>query len=49
MHIDLDDFTANITFKFGYGKNEIAREMKSLHTLQNLYFALTGQDLKIKL
>ena len=35
-------------FWFGCDCHSIEREIKHVHQLQNLYFALTGEELKIK-
>lgn len=33
---------------FHYGRKSLRVELKYVHQLQNLYFALTGEELKIK-
>ena len=44
---DLSDFEFGVESDYYY--LTVAENIKSLHQLQNLYFALTGQDLEIKL
>jgi hypothetical protein len=36
-------------YKFGLEYQDFCTELKNIHTLQNLYFALTGEELEIKL
>lgn len=36
-------------FSYDLGYREIRKEIQSVHQLQNLYFALTGEELKVNL
>lgn len=38
-----------IVFEWDNGDRDVTTELKYLHQLQNLYFALTGEELKIEL
>ena len=44
----LDHYTKGDEDKLGFFEDEYAVKVKYVHQLQNLYFALTGEELEIK-
>lgn len=44
-----DSLSLGIRKSNGFYMNHVTKEIKYLHQLQNLYFALTGEELKIEL